>query len=402
VAKQFLLGVALLVCACDLNRTGQVRATKMGDTTHPATRGSPVAALEDACGALGKTLSNETIKRQPYLQQVTMTSAIIGWTTIAPDRQGIEVTTPEGTMVMATTAEQDMREDNATQMWTTAAGLQPDTIYCYRVMANGAPASERVGFRTAPTADSTRKIGVLVFGDSGSANDDQLALRSHMDDFPYDLIIHTGDVAYESGSMADFEATVFDIYNDLFRHIPFFPAAGNHDYKTAGALPFRSVFKLPEEEKWYSFDWGRVHFAALDTESDYATQAKWLEEDLAKSNAPWTVVFMHRPMYSSGNHGSDTKLRRLMQPIIEKHHVQLVLAGHDHDYERIKPQNGVSYVVTGGGGRGTYEVGTSTFTALSEAVIHFVYLEVGTDEMVMHAIDAEGTEFDSEVIPRQR
>jgi hypothetical protein len=89
-----------------------------------------------------------------------------------------------------------------------------------------------------------------------------------------------------------------------------------------------------------------------------------------------------------------------MQPIIEKHHVQLVLAGHDHDYERIKPQNGVSYVVTGGGGRGTYEVGSSTFTALSEAVIHFVYLEVGTDEMVMHAIDAEGTEFDSEVIKR--
>lgn len=397
--KQFL-ALALLAGACDQNQSGNVGSTKLGDTTHPATRSSPIAPLEDACGALGRVLSTETVKRQPYLQQVTSTSAIVGWTTTTPDNQGIEITDPAGRVIESATSQAEARAGGLAQMWTSAEGLQPDTIYCYRVMANGAPASERVGFRTAPSADSTRTIGVLAFGDSGADSSDQLALRSQMEDVPYELIVHTGDVAYESGTMAEFESTVFDIYDDLFRHIPFFPAAGNHDYKTASASPFRSVFHLPGNEKWYSFDWGRVHFAALDTESDYATQATWLDADLAASTAPWKIVFMHRPMYSSGNHGSDTRLRKLIAPILERHHVQLALAGHDHDYERVNPQNGVEYVVTGGGGRGTYSVGSSSFTAFSESVIHYVYLEVGVDQLVLHAIDAEGTEFDSVVIPR--
>ncbi len=164
--------------------------------------------------------------------------------------------------------------------------------------------------------------------------------------------------------------------------------------------PFRDVFALPGDERWYSYDWGRIHFAALDTEADYATQAAWLDADLAASNAPWKILYMHRPPYSSGLHGSDLGLRAAIAPVAERHHVQLVLAGHDHDYERMIPQNGVAYVVTGGGGRGTYSVGESSFTAFSESVIHFVIVEVGVDELVLHAIDATGVEFDALVVPR--
>ena len=109
---------------------------------------------------------------------------------------------------------------------------------------------------------------------------------------------------------------------------------------------------------------------------------------------------MHRPPYSSGYHGSDMRLRQLLAPVVEKHHVQLVLAGHDHSYERTKPMNGVLYVTTGGGGVGTYDVGTSDFTAFSDSVIHFSFIEVGVDQMILHAIDANGMEFDSVVVPR--
>jgi hypothetical protein len=77
-----------------------------------------------------------------------------------------------------------------------------------------------------------------------------------------------------------------------------------------------------------------------------------------------------------------------------------VLAGHDHNYERMVPQGGVAYIVTGGGGRGTYDVGKSSFTAFATEVIHFVYVEVGIDELVLHAIDGTGVEFDSAVVPR--
>jgi 3',5'-cyclic AMP phosphodiesterase CpdA len=223
-----------------------------------------------------------------------------------------------------------------------------------------------------------------------------------MYDFPYDLIVHTGDIAYDDGTIDQFEDNVFGVYHELFKHLPFSPAAGNHEYKTLQGAPFRDVFALPGDsgEKWYSHDWGRVHFAALDTEADYATQAAWLDRDLAATDRPWKIVYMHRPPYSSGHHGSDLALRNVLAPVLAKHDVQLVLAGHDHDYERMIPQAGTAYVVTGGGGRGTYDVGDSSFTAFSEEVIHFVYVEVGLDELVLHAIDAGGTEFDSLVVPR--
>ena len=79
-------------------------------------------------------------------------------------------------------------------------------------------------------------------------------------------------------------------------------------------------------------------------------------------------------------------------------HAALVLNGHDHDYERTTPQNGVTYVVTGGGGIGVRDVGVSSFTAFSVAVIHFVYVTVEGNELALHAIDGVGKEFDSLVL----
>ena len=394
--KTVLAGVMVLVCACGSNQSGNVGASKMGDTTHPAVRSSPLEELRTACSPGDMLPAAATLARRPYVQSVTTSSAWIGW--IATGDSSVEVTQPDGKAINATTTRDDRK-----QSWASVEGLEPDTIYCYRVMVGGQPVTERIGFRTAPTAESTRTIGILAFGDSGSASEDQFSLRSQMDDVAYQLIVHTGDIAYESGSLDQFQSTVFDVYDELFRHVPIFPSAGNHDYKTSDAAPFREVFKLPENgknEMWYSYDWGRIHFVALDTESDYATQAAWLDKDLAATQLPWKIVYMHRPMYSSGNHGSDIQLRAHLAPLLEKHHVQLVLMGHDHDYERMVPQKGVAYVVTGGGGRGTYDVGTSSFTAFSDSVIHFVYIEVKVDELVLHAIDAEGIEFDSLVVAR--
>src|SRR5204863_5750972 len=97
------------------------------------------------------------------------------------------------------------------------------------------------------------------------------------------------------------------------------PAPGNHEYHTAAAAPFRAVFALPgtSGERWYSYDWGRIHLAALDTESDYATQASWLDEDLAATALPWKIVYFHKPPYSSGAHGSDRSLRGALAPVLE-------------------------------------------------------------------------------------
>jgi 3',5'-cyclic AMP phosphodiesterase CpdA len=396
----FLASLALALggfsCAF-INESDNVSASKRGDTSMPAERRSPIAELRVGCGDGDVTATGRVIARHPYLQQVTKTSAMIGWTTTSPKDQRVDVTLPDGSPVASVAAivEPNYRRSDTKQVWATVTGLVPGTVYCYSI-ANGTRLTERTGFRTAPSSTDA-PVRFLAFGDSGVGGGDQRTLRNRMLDFPFDLIVHTGDVAYSDGSLAQYERNVFGIYGQMFRNVPFFPAAGNHDYKTMDGEPFRYVFALPGDnhEKWYSYDWGSVHFVALDTESDYATQARWLAKDLAATTLPWKIVYLHRPPYSSGAHGSDVQLRRVLAPILETHGVQLVLAGHDHDYERMKPQGGVNYVVTGGGGRGTYDVGRSSFTAFSEEVIHFVYVEVGGDELVLHAIDATGTEFDS-------
>ncbi len=398
---------ALAVASCVGSRSGNVAAPSGGDRTHPAERSSPVKAVRAACGDGAPTADGAVIARFPYLQQVTTTSAIVGWTTSAPQGEHVDVTRPDGTPVTTAFTSVDeaaLKSDDDVQMWAEISGLEPDTIYCYTV-GNGTLLQTRTGFRTAPTADNPAPVRFLAFGDSGGGGSDQKALLEQMYEVPYGLMIHTGDIAYDNGELGEFEANVFGVYQDLFRNIPFYPAAGNHEYNhSASAAPFRSVFNLPGGEdnarKWYSFDWGRIHFAALDTEASYATQAAWLDEDLSATTLPWKIVYLHRPPYSNGEHGSDTSLRSALAPVLEKHGVQLVLAGHDHNYERVLPQNGTFYVVTGGGGKGTRSVGSSSFTAFSAEVIHYVYGEATETQLTLHAIDGTGVEFDSVIIPR--
>ena len=397
------VGLAGLV-ACG-NVTGHIGTTKVGDTSHTAERRSPVEELRTACGdGATTTYGSAALQRQPYLQQVTLTSAKLGWVSKNPDER-VTITTPAGGMVgelSGVVEKAASRGDGELQIWSSATALQPDTLYCYQLSDSTHTLNQRSGFRTAPSPDGDQPVRFLALGDSGGGGADQYALADQMYTVPYDLIIHTGDLAYDDGTIGQYEDNVFGVYGDLFRNIPFFPSAGNHDYKTMKGAPFREVFNLPGDngEKWYSYDYGRVHFVALDTESDYSKQMKWLEQDLAATQLPWTIIYMHRPPYSSGAHGSDMRLRNKLEPVLHRYGVQLVLAGHDHDYERMKPQSGVAYVVTGGGGVGTKSVGKSRFTAFSEDVIHFVYVEVGVDELTLHAIDATGHEFDSMTVPR--
>lgn len=401
----FCMALGLGLTACVTNQSGNVSATRKGDTSMPAARGSATAPLTQACGGSGELTARGSaiVQRQPYLQQVTSSSVMIGWVSSGPDAQRIELTAPDGSLSRSTASEREatvVRNAGEQQLWARIDGLTPGTIYCYALLDDGGALSGRIGFRTAPGADDPEPIGFLAFGDSGGGGTDQRILADQMDSFPHQMIIHTGDLAYDHGTINDIEDTVFGFYADLFRHLPFFPASGNHDYETSQGAPFRAVFALPGDERWYSYDWGRIHFVALDTEASHATQAAWLDADLAATALPWKVVYFHRPPYSSGQHGSDTALRAALEPILERHRVQLVLAGHDHNYERMTPQRGIQHVVTGGGGVGTRPVGSSSFTAFSEAVIHFVYVESTVDQMVLHAIDGTGAEFDAVVVPR--
>lgn len=183
--------------------------------------------------------------------------------------------------------------------------------------------------------------------------------------------------------------------------------SGNHDYETDDGAPFLRAFVLPEHdvsgyerERWYSFDWGQIHFVALNSELGIQEQIEWLDADLEANERPWTVVYTHKGPFSSGDHGGNRTFRDRIVPFLEHHRVDVVFSGHDHHYERSHVLNGVTYIVTGGGGRGTREVGSSSFTAFAHPVLHFVFGEATHEHLRLYAIDATGQQFDyTEILP---
>jgi acid phosphatase type 7 len=397
-------------CGVGANISGQLGAVSFGDLSNPpAERGDGRAAITQACGQPAGATAPYAFLRAPYLQQVTDGSADLSWVSKADTNLAVKISATDGTVIANPAAARDpsaIVTAGSSQWLAPLSPLAAGTIYCYDVR-DGTASSERLGFRTAPARGSDTPVRFLAIGDSGGGGSDQLALRDQMATVPFDFMIHTGDIAYENGTRGEFEANFFQPYAPFLKYFPVFPASGNHEYGSGeDAAPFREAFILPEnggpegKERWYSFDWGNVHFVALDTERTGPVQAAWLDADLTANRLPWTIVYWHRPPFSSGEHGNDGASRAHFVPIVEKHHVPLVLNGHDHDYERTTPQNGVVYVVTGGGGVGVRSVGTSGFTAFSTAVIHFVYVTVSGNQLALHAIDGLGQEFDSLVISR--
>jgi hypothetical protein len=390
---------------CDGNQSGNIRAKTVGDLAHALDARGWGAPDLVGCDLSVPTIALPTpLRRRPFLQKMTDSSVEVVWTTDAETGDGaVVVTSPEGTAVTSVAAGRDVAAHppgGAIQWSAPIAGLAPDTRYCYELRAGGM-AVRRGGFHTAPAAGGGQPVRFIAFGDSGGGGSDQRAVVAQLATVPFDFMIHLGDIAYESGTPGQLDTAFFQMYADLLEDFPVFPASGNHEYETEDAAPFRDAFVLPENggpggvERWYSFDWGDVHFAVLDSELIGAPQAAWLEADLTANRRPWTIVYFHRPPFSSGDHGNDGNVQKYFLPILVRHHVPLVLSGHDHDYERSKPIDGVTYVVSGGGGRGTRAVGQSSFTAFSEAVIHFVYVTVAGSELTLHAIDGSGQEFDS-------
>lgn len=388
------------LAGCLADESGRVAAQNTGGALEaPAPR---LAAPESFCGEAVE--ADPSIRRHPYLQGVSDRAGTVVWTATAPARVVLSTPAGERLDVLEPRVEATEHLADATQYVARAAGLEPGTVYCYALEgAGGRVLAGPHDLRTAPAPGAEERVDIVVFGDSGGATEDQLALARQLPTVPADLMLHTGDLAYLDGTLAQLEAGYFDVYEPLLARIPMFPTSGNHDYDTDSGGPYREVFVLPNEERWYSFDWGPVHVVALDTERDGAEQAEWLRRDLEANDRPWTIVTAHKGPYSSGPHGGNGAFRELYQPLLEAHGVQLVLTGHDHHYERHEPIGGVTYIVTGGGGWSTRRPSPDgEHTAFAEGVVHFVYLAVEGDTLRAHAIDATGREFDAVEIPRER
>src|SRR3989344_2841602 len=216
-----------------------------------------------------------------------------------------------------------------------------------------APSFWKSQVATESAKPANNHFSFLVFGDSGSGSPEQKALAKLMAKEDFNFILHTGDLAYQSGSTAEIQANVLDIYKNLLQNHPFYPTIGNHDYGTANAQPYLDTWDLPrqtlneaDQERYYSFDIGNAHFISLDSntplnQTDEASNTDmfdWLRADLTKAKAKgaeWTIVYFHHPPFSSGkNHGEDKRVQEKLVPVFEEYGVDLVLGGHEHNYER--------------------------------------------------------------------
>lgn len=236
----------------------------------------------------------------------------------------------------------------------------------------------------------------IAFGDSGTGDDAQKKLAKVMELYDFDTIIHTGDIAYSSGTADELQRNFFDIYEPILKMAPFYPTPGNHDYLTNDLAPYLARFA---KERYYSFDQGPIHFVALDTNTPIYTDemTKWLDNDLKNvSKDKWTVIFFHHPPYSSGKvHGDNVIVQKKLVPIFEKYKVNLVLSGHEHNYERMKPINGVLYVVTGGGSGVLYQMGPEReMTEFRTVQTHFMDFNVTKCKLDGQAINVENEVID--------
>jgi predicted MPP superfamily phosphohydrolase len=220
----------------------------------------------------------------------------------------------------------------------------------------GAAITPRAVFGAKPAKD---RIKFIAIGDFGTGDDNQseiaaLMLRDHKTS-PLDFVIAVGDNIYPDGGGRHFEKKFARPYAGLIREgVKFHAVLGNHDVRDGRRDQCQYPLFNMNGECYYTMKQGDglAEFFMIDSTAFDMTQAGWLESVLKESTAKWKIAVFHHPIYSSAEaHGSDLGLRRRIEPLLTRYGVNVVLSGHDHTYERVKPQQGVQYFVTGAGGK---------------------------------------------------
>lgn len=256
-----------------------------------------------------------------------------------------------------------------------------------------------------PLKDGSVRFAII--GDTGTGTTKQYQVGEMMSKyhalFPFSFVVMLGDNMYGGEKPIDYQKKFESAYQKLLDgKVKFYAALGNHDQVTqVNYEPFNMNGK-----EFYRFTKGNVAFYALNSTYMDKRQIEWLESELARDTSEWKICFFHHPPYSSGGkHGSDKQLREIVEPIFVKHGVNVVLTGHDHFYERIKPQKGIYYFVSGGGGKlreGDVKKNTGLTAEKFDTDMHFMIAEVVDDSLYFQAISRTGETVDSGVLPRQR
>jgi len=248
-------------------------------------------------------------------------------------------------------------------------------------------------------------VRFAVIGDSGTGGSGQYEIGKQLarydQKFPFTMVLMLGDNLYGGESPRDFEKKFERPYQPLLNAgVKFYAALGNHDDPSQRSYKFFNM----NGERFYTFKpKSGIRFFALDSNYMDPKQLEWLETQLQQSGSDWKICFFHHPLYSSGEkHGSAVELRRILEPIFMKYGVSVVFSGHEHFYERIKPQNGIYYFISGAAGKlRKGNVGRTELTAKAfDTDNHFMLVEIAGEEMYFETVSRAGQVVDSGVIVR--
>lgn len=243
-------------------------------------------------------------------------------------------------------------------------------------------------------------LRLAAVGDVGHPGGREQATAAAMaraaDGRPFEALVLLGDNAYREGDPAGLDQTVFGPFAPLLdAGAQLWPILGNHDIMDGHAAANVDALGMPG--RWYAKQLDNLLFVALDSNDLNSDQLAWLDDVLAESDATWKIIALHHPPYSAGYQGSSLEARRLVSPIAERHGVQLVLSGHEHDYERSRAINGVTYIVSGAGSE-TRRTGHQDFTAAAWSWHHFLDISIYADRLVVRAVNQDVRVFDEVTI----
>jgi 3',5'-cyclic AMP phosphodiesterase CpdA len=255
-------------------------------------------------------------------------------------------------------------------------------------------------------SESQETFRFAVIGDTGTGDSGEYQVAQKLTDsvkeFPFGLVLMLGDNIYGGETPADFRKKFEKPYQGLLAAgVKFYATLGNHDE------PPRQIDYKPFNmggKRYYSFKpKADIRFFSLDSNYMDPEQLKWLEKELKASGSDWKIVFFHHPIYSSGEkHGSNLELRKILEPVMVRNGVDVVLTGHEHFYERIKPQKGINYFIIGSSAKlREGNIGKTELTAKGfDADNVFMLAEIAGDNMTFRVITRKGAVVDSGTIRR--
>jgi len=274
------------------------------------------------------------------------------------------------------------------------------------VLAVAAAPAAIGGQARPPLPNRSGSLKFAAIGDNGTGESPQYETAGQMArlhaTFPFGLVIMLGDNMYGGQQPSDFVKKFETPYAPLLQAgVKFQASLGNHDRpENVSYKPFNM-----NGQRYYSYARNNVRFFALDSTQMDPRQVAWIDDALQKATEEWKICYFHHPLYSNADrHGASVDLRVLLEPIFVKHGVNVVFSGHDHVYERLKPQKGIYYFVSGAAGqlrRGNMSP-TDQTAAYFDQDQSFMLLEVAGAEMYFQVISRTGKTVDSGMISRQR